>query len=55
LIVSRRVSPAHVASVGVVRALLWLRWGGIRKGIWVDLDVYVRGADALIHRELLYE
>ena len=52
---SRRPSLAYVALASLVAALLWLRWGGIRKGIWVDLDVYARGANALIHHEPLYD
>jgi alpha-1,2-mannosyltransferase len=43
-----------VILASTVGALVWLRWGGIRKGIWVDLDVYIRGAAAVIHREPLY-
>jgi alpha-1,2-mannosyltransferase len=43
-----------VAVASLVGALLWLRWGGIRSGIWVDLDVYVRGAAALMRHEPLY-
>ncbi|MDQ1482426.1 MAG: alpha,2-mannosyltransferase, partial [Actinomycetota bacterium] len=38
----------------VVVSLVWLRWGGIRKGIWVDLDVYVRGAAAVMQHDPLY-
>jgi alpha-1,2-mannosyltransferase len=38
----------------VVAALVLLRWGGIRKGIWVDLDVYIRGAAAIMNHEQLY-
>jgi alpha-1,2-mannosyltransferase len=53
-IASRRPSLAYVTVAGVVAALIWLRWGGISKGIWVDLDVYVRGAAAVIHHESLY-
>jgi alpha-1,2-mannosyltransferase len=34
--------------------MLWLRWGGIRKGIWIDLDVYIRGATAVLHHEAIY-
>lgn len=34
--------------------LLWPRWGGIRKGIWIDLDVYIRGALAVMRDEPLY-
>jgi len=43
-----------VIVASVVVALLWLRWGGIRKGIWIDLDVYIRGAAAVVHHEPLY-
>ena len=38
----------------LVAVLLWVRWGGIRKGIWIDLDVYIRGASAVLHHEPLY-
>ena len=38
----------------VIAVLLWLRWGGIRKGIWIDLDVYIRGAAAVMRHEPLY-
>ncbi len=38
----------------LVAAFLWLRWGGIRRGIWIDLDVYVRGAAAVLRHEPLY-
>jgi alpha-1,2-mannosyltransferase len=51
---NRRPSPAYVIAAGAVAALLWLRWGGIRKGIWIDLDVYIRGAAAVIRHEPLY-
>jgi alpha-1,2-mannosyltransferase len=50
----RRASLAHVALASVVGALLWLRWGGIRKGIWIDLEVYIRGAAAVMSHEQLY-
>jgi len=53
-IASRRPSLAYVILASVVGALIWLRWGGIRKGIWVDLDVYVRGAAAVMRHEPLY-
>jgi alpha-1,2-mannosyltransferase len=43
-----------VGLVSLVCALIWLRWGGIRKGIWVDLDVYIRGAAAMVRHEQLY-
>ena len=51
---SRRPSLAYVVLAGSLGALLWLRWVGIRKGIWVDLDVYVRGAAAVMRHEPLY-
>jgi alpha-1,2-mannosyltransferase len=51
----RKPSLAYVAVAGLVGALCFLRWGGIRKGIWVDLDVYARGADAVIRHQPLYD
>jgi alpha-1,2-mannosyltransferase len=53
-IAGRRPSLAYVSLASVVGALIWLRWGGIRKGIWVDLDVYIRGAAAVMRHEPLY-
>lgn len=38
----------------MLAAVLWARWGGIRRGIWVDLDVYIRGAAAIMRHEQLY-
>lgn len=35
-------------------AMLWVSWGSIRKGIWVDLDVYVAGGQAILDRSDLY-
>jgi alpha-1,2-mannosyltransferase len=43
-----------VIVAGVVAVLLLVRWGGIRKGIWIDLDVYIRGASAVMRHEPLY-
>jgi alpha-1,2-mannosyltransferase len=51
---NRRPSLTYVILASAVGALLWLRWGGIRKGIWVDLDVYLRGAAAVLRHEPLY-
>jgi alpha-1,2-mannosyltransferase len=51
---SRRPSLAFVIVASAVAVLLWLRWGGIRKGIWIDLDVYIRGATAVMRHEPLY-
>jgi alpha-1,2-mannosyltransferase len=50
----RRPTLAYVILASVAGALVWLRWGGVRKGIWVDLDVYIRGAAAVIRNEPLY-
>jgi alpha-1,2-mannosyltransferase len=43
-----------VFAVLAVVALLWLRWSVVR-GNWADLDVYVRGAQAVVTRAPLYE
>jgi len=50
----RRPSLTYVLVASVVAVLLWLRWGGIRKGIWDDLEVYSRGAAAVNHHDPLY-
>ena len=50
----RRPSLAYLTVASVLAVLLWVRWGGIRKGIWIDLDVYIRGAAAVIRHEPLY-
>lgn len=52
---ARRPSLADVIIASVVVVVLWLRWGGIRKGIWIDLDVYIRGAAAVMRHEPLYD
>ncbi|MHB8188573.1 MAG: glycosyltransferase 87 family protein [Dermatophilaceae bacterium] len=36
-------------------ALFWLRWSGVNSGNWVDLDVYTRGAQAIVAWAPLYE
>lgn len=53
-IANRRPSLPYVTLACVVGAFTWLRRGGIHKGIWVDLDVYVRGAEAVVRHEPLY-
>ena len=53
-IASRRPSLAYVSLASLVGALIWLRWGGIRKGIWADLDAYICGAAAVTRHEPLY-
>jgi alpha-1,2-mannosyltransferase len=49
---SRFVSFA-AAAVGVL-ALYLLRWSGVNAGNWADLEVYVRGAQAILTRAPLY-
>lgn len=39
----------------LVIAAAWFQWGAVRTGYWVDLDVYVRGAKAVVARESLYD
>ena len=53
-IASRRPPLAYVALASLVGALIWLRWGGVRKGIWGDLDVYIGGAASVMRHEPLY-
>jgi len=43
------------AAVLAVVTLLWIRWSGVRAGIWADLDVYVQGAQDILARAPLYE
>lgn len=50
----RRPSLAYVIVASAVAVLFWLRWGAIRKGLWIDLDVYIRGAAAVMRHEPLY-
>jgi len=38
-----------------VVALFWLRWSGVNSGNWADLDVYTRGAQAIVAGAPLYE
>jgi alpha-1,2-mannosyltransferase len=51
---NRRLVSWAAAALAVV-ALHWLRWSGANSGGWVDLDVYVRGAQAMFTRTPLYE
>ncbi|HEX7538087.1 MAG TPA: glycosyltransferase 87 family protein [Dermatophilaceae bacterium] len=51
---SRRYPFFAVMSVAAVMALLWVRWSVVR-GNWADLDVYVRGAQAIATRAPLYD
>src|SRR6185503_2998884 len=52
---ARNLRPAALATaVLAVATLLWLRWS-VAAGNWADLDVYVRGAHAILTRTSLYE
>ncbi|MEO6143372.1 MAG: glycosyltransferase 87 family protein [Dermatophilaceae bacterium] len=48
-----RVGGVAAAALAVV-ALLWLRWSDVNSGNWVDLGVYVRGAQHILSRAPLY-
>ena len=59
-VVSRKAAKnprfvSYTAAVLAVVALYWLRWSGVNAGSWVDLEVYVRGAQAIVTRAPLYE
>ena len=49
-----RPGLAWVAATIAGGAMFWLTWHSVRKGIWVDLDVYVAGGRAVIHSSDLY-
>jgi len=49
-----RLVCVAAAALAVV-ALYCLRWSGVNSGNWVDLGVYVRGAQAIMTRAPLYE
>ena len=51
---SGRPGPGWVLGVLLGAAMVWLTWHSIRKGIWVDLDVYVAGGRAVLDRSDLY-
>lgn len=51
---SARPGPGWVLATVLGAAMVWLTWHSIRKGIWVDLDVYVAGGRAVLDREDLY-
>jgi alpha-1,2-mannosyltransferase len=51
---SHRFATVTAALLGLV-ALYWLRWSGVNSGNWVDLDVYVRGGQAVIDGAPLYQ
>ena len=50
-----RHSLANVIVASMVAVLVGLRWAGVHKGIWIDLDVYIRGAAAVLRHEPLYD
>lgn len=49
-----RPGLAWVAALVAGLAMVWVSWQDIRKGIWVDLDVYVAGGQAVLDRVDLY-
>jgi alpha-1,2-mannosyltransferase len=50
-----RDSVLATVAVASVLVLQLLRWSGVNSGGWVDLDVYVRGAQAVVSGAPLYE
>jgi alpha-1,2-mannosyltransferase len=48
-------SLGFVASCFVALAVFWLRWSSVHSGNWVDLEVYIRGAQDILARVALYE
>ena len=46
---------SFAAAVLAVAALYWLRLSDVNAGNWVDLEVYVRWAQAIVTRAPLYE
>src|SRR5450631_3171453 len=48
--------PASFAAAALALiALYWLRWSGFNGGSWIDLQVYARGAQAILTGTPLYE
>jgi alpha-1,2-mannosyltransferase len=45
----------HVAALLVAFGLVWLTWGYIRSGIWVDSDVYTQGGRAVLDGRSPYD
>mgnify|MGYP001791505259 CR=1 FL=1 len=43
-----------VFAVLTVAAVLWIRWSSVRAGSWADLEVYLRGAQAIVTGSPLY-
>lgn len=42
------------AAALTVAAVLWIRWSSVRAGSWADLEVYLRGAQAIVTGSPLY-
>lgn len=51
----RRPGPLLVAGLFALVAMGWISWGGVRSGIWVDLDVYRAGGEVVAHGGTLYD
>ena len=53
---ARNKRPASFAAAALALiALYWLRWSGFNGGSWIDLQVYARGAQAILTGTPLYE
>jgi alpha-1,2-mannosyltransferase len=53
--VTVRDAVLTMVAIAAVLCLHLLRWSGLNSGGWVDLDVYVRGAQAVVAGTPLYE
>ena len=51
---TQRRSLAFPVAAMLVAVALWLRWSAVHRWLWVDTDVYVRGASAILRHESLY-
>ena len=45
----------HVTGLLLALAAVWMTWAHLRAGIWVDLDVYRLGGQAIVDGSPLYE
>ncbi|PKW27174.1 glycosyltransferase 87 family protein [Phycicoccus duodecadis] len=51
----RRPSLGWLLGAAAALAMLWISWSHVRRGIWVDLDVYRAGGAAVRSGESLYD
>ncbi len=54
-VTGRRPGPLEVAGTLLLLVMAWFTWGGLRSGIWVDLDVYRAGGQVVLSGGSLYD